>query len=365
MGEISTSQLLITILLICPLFSQSFFQQLPIITPSSKKTIKNNAKKSILEQKAVNNVNNNDDNNRNRVIPYVIQTIESNRKKNFEDLCKMTIQVFFNEDNNEDINGDDSNINDDSLPPTPPWKSVQLAYLRHLQFSDLRTRKYMSSGPQNDMFIAREVIITNKDEIDNLPPELLFPNNTETTTIIKNKNELPMLKDNEIYCLSNDVIGFVEVSSRIFYLPEEQQQQQGMIKQYRPVLTNLAVKKSARRSGVGTTLVKLCENTVTNVWDPAYNDIVLQVEDNNPRGYWFYKKLGYEFVYSDPSTRRFDTSGFFLKEVRSTKVCMRKILNKGIDDDVEKKNNDNNTNGFFFADFVSSGIRALREKVTN
>ena len=109
----------------------------------------------------------------------------------------------------------------------------------------------MSSGPQNDMFIAREVIITNKDEIDNLPPELLFPNNTETTTIIKNKNELPMLKDNEIYCLSNDVIGFVEVSSRIFYLPEEQQQQQGMIKQYRPVLTNLAVKKSARRSGVG------------------------------------------------------------------------------------------------------------------
>jgi len=341
-----------------PFYSQCFIQQLQLITPS--KTIKNNLK-NIVKLNSANGSSTN-----NRVIPYVIQRIESNRKKNFEDLCKMTIQVFFNEekendnDSNNISNNNGSSSNDDSnvSSPTTPWKSAQLAYLRHLQYSDLRTRKYMSSGPQNDMFIVREVVITNKDNADNLQPELLLPDNAK----ILNSNELPALKNDEMYCLSNDVIGFVEVSARIFYLPNELRSQD--IKQYRPVLTNLAVKKSARRSGVGTSLVNMCENTVKNEWNPSYNDIVLQVEDDNPRGYWFYKKLGYEFVYSDPSTRKFDTSGFFLKEVRSTKVCMRKALpdEEKFDVEKEKKNDDN---GFFFADFVSSGIRALREKVTN
>lgn len=285
------------------------------------------------------------DENANPVVPYVIQRIEANRKKDFEDLCKMTIQVFFNEEK------DDTTTTTTTIPQpttTTPWKSMQLAYLRHLQYSDLRTRKYMSSGPQNDMFIARQVITTNEER--QLPAELELPKNME----INNEAELPPLKENEIYCLSDEVIGFVEVSARVFYLPNEYYKDKPT-KQYRPILTNLAVKKEARRSGVGTALVNLCEDTVQNIWKPSYNDMVLQVEDDNPRGYWFYKKLGYEFVFSDPSTRRFDTSGFFLKEVRSTKVCMRKVLKEEVVQEKDK---------FFFADFVS-GFRALREQVAN
>lgn len=329
MSGLCITQLIKALLLLSPICTHSFMQNLQI--PSN----------NILYSQSQPTT----DENANPVVPYVIQRIEANRKKDFEDLCKMTIQVFFNEEK------DDTTTTTTTIPQpttTTPWKSMQLAYLRHLQYSDLRTRKYMSSGPQNDMFIARQVVTTNEER--QLPAELELPKNME----INNEAELPPLKENEIYCLSDEVIGFVEVSARVFYLPNEYYKDKPT-KQYRPILTNLAVKKEARRSGVGTALVNLCEDTVQNIWKPSYNDMVLQVEDDNPRGYWFYKKLGYEFVFSDPSTRRFDTSGFFLKEVRSTKVCMRKVLKEEVVQEKDK---------FFFADFVS-GFRALREQVAN
>jgi len=333
MSGLCITQLIKALLLISPICTHSFMQNVPI--PS------NNINNILYSQSQPTT-----DENANPVVPYVIQRIEANRKKDFEDLCKMTIQVFFNEEK------DDTTTTTTTTIPQPttttPWKSMQLAYLRHLQYSDLRTRKYMSSGPQNDMFIARQVVTTNEER--QLPAELELPKNME----INNEAELPPLKENEIYCLSDEVIGFVEVSARVFYLPNEYYKDKPT-KQYRPILTNLAVKKEARRSGVGTALVNLCEDTVQNIWKPSYNDMVLQVEDDNPRGYWFYKKLGYEFVFSDPSTRRFDTSGFFLKEVRSTKVCMRKVLKEEVVQEKDK---------FFFADFVS-GFRALREQVAN
>jgi len=333
MSGLCITQLIKALLLLSPICTHSFMQNLQI--PSN----------NILYSQSQPTT----DENANPVVPYVIQRIEANRKKDFEDLCKMTIQVFFNEEKDDTTTTTTTTTTSIPQPTTTtPWKSMQLAYLRHLQYSDLRTRKYMSSGPQNDMFIARQVVTTNEER--QLPAELELPKNME----INNEAELPPLKENEIYCLSDEVIGFVEVSARVFYLPNEYYKDKPT-KQYRPILTNLAVKKEARRSGVGTALVNLCEDTVQNIWKPSYNDMVLQVEDDNPRGYWFYKKLGYEFVFSDPSTRRFDTSGFFLKEVRSTKVCMRKVLKEEVVQEKDK---------FFFADFVS-GFRALREQVAN
>jgi len=338
MSGLCITQLIKALLILSPICTHSFMQNVQI--PSNNINNINNILYSQSQSQPTT------DENANPVVPYVIQRIEANRKKDFEDLCKMTIQVFFNEEK------DDTTTTTTTTIPQPttttPWKSMQLAYLRHLQYSDLRTRKYMSSGPQNDMFIARQVVTTNEER--QLPAELELPKNME----INNEAELPPLKENEIYCLSDEVIGFVEVSARVFYLPNEYYKDKPT-KQYRPILTNLAVKKEARRSGVGTALVNLCEDTVQNIWKPSYNDMVLQVEDDNPRGYWFYKKLGYEFVFSDPSTRRFDTSGFFLKEVRSTKVCMRKVLKEEVVQEKDK---------FFFADFVS-GFRALREQVAN
>lgn len=321
MQKLSPTQLITTLILLFPLYSQCFFQ--PQIPSKNQNKL------------TVQTGDSND--NRNNVIPYVIQRLEANQAKDFEELCKMTIQVFFNE---EDDDSQQSEV-------TTPWKSVQLAYLRHLQYSDLRTRKYMT-GPQNDMFIAREVKVTKKQT--ELQPELMLPDLSQ----IMNSNVLPPLEgDDEMYSLDNEVIGFCEISARVFSLPEFCYENNVPTKAYRPVLTNLAVKKSARRSGVGTALVNTCENAVMNLWNPSYDDIVLQVEEDNPKGFNFYKKLGYNFVYSDPSTRRFDTSGWFLEEVRSTKNCLRKELRK-IDN---KDENDD-----FLASFVS-GFRALREKI--
>lgn len=57
-----------------------------------------------------------------------------------------------------------------------------------------------------------------------------------------------------------------------------------------------------------------------------YFQIVLQVEEDNPNAKRFYENRGYQVVFSDPTCRRFDASGVWVKKVRATKVCMRKDL---------------------------------------
>ena len=54
--------------------------------------------------------------------------------------------------------------------------------------------------------------------------------------------------------------------------------------------------------------------------------MILQVEEDNPKARQFYERRGYEVIFSDPASRRFDASGFFVKTVRTTKICMRKNL---------------------------------------
>jgi hypothetical protein len=63
--------------------------------------------------------------------------------------------------------------------------------------------------------------------------------------------------------------------------------------------------------------------------------MVLQVEEDNTDAIRFYKKRGWQFVYADPTCRRYDTSGFFLKESRITKYAMVKQIgsDRGITED--------------------------------
>jgi len=98
----------------------------------------------------------------------------------------------------------------------------------------------------------------------------------------------------------------------------------------RPLLTNLAVQKYARKSGIGSQLLSKCEAVVSAQWNPNYKELVLQVEEDNPNAISFYQKRGYQTLYADKSARRFDTSGLLLRQVRSTKVCMRKSLNQNM-----------------------------------
>ena len=98
-----------------------------------------------------------------------------------------------------------------------------------------------------------------------------------------------------------------------------------------------------------TRIFQTCEEVVLS-WNRGHTEIVLQVEDDNKSAIQFYKRRGYEFVYADPTCRRFDTSGFILKETRVTKYAMLKRLpaaNRSKDEeasDIGRK-----LKGFFFA----------------
>mmetsp|Transcript_27300 Transcript_27300/g.65425 ORF Transcript_27300/g.65425 Transcript_27300/m.65425 type:complete len:505 (+) Transcript_27300:114-1628(+) len=91
----------------------------------------------------------------------------------------------------------------------------------------------------------------------------------------------------------------------------------------RPVLTNLAVAKRARKYGIGSKLVDQCEECVRNVW--KMNELVLEVEDYNEAALNFYTKRGFKVMYSDPASRRYDLSGFFPEKVRCRRDILRKV----------------------------------------
>jgi len=92
----------------------------------------------------------------------------------------------------------------------------------------------------------------------------------------------------------------------------------------RPVLTNLAVKKEARSSGVGSKLLDACERTAAVEWRKA--EMVLEVEDENAAARKWYQKRGYRVLFSDPTSKRYDVNGLFLKK----RGCTRQILRKSL-----------------------------------
>jgi len=91
----------------------------------------------------------------------------------------------------------------------------------------------------------------------------------------------------------------------------------------RPVLANLAVSEDFRRRGVGSVLVRACE---AEAWGQGYREVVLQVEEDNERARTFYAARGYDDVYCDRAARRYDASGLFLSNVRTSRLTLRKVL---------------------------------------
>ena len=163
--------------------------------------------------------------------------------------------------------------------------------------------------------------------------------------------------------VTDEIIGYVEVMEKQFGLggnfnnekpkpiinnrKKKKKKQSG--EKPRPYLGNLSVVDYARKSGIGSKLVETCEKVVLG-WNRGHKEIVLQVEDDNKSAIQFYKRRGYEFVYADPTCRRFDTSGFILKETRVTKYAMLKRLPVA-DRSKDEEANDigQKIKGFFFA----------------
>lgn len=218
-----------------------------------------------------------------------------------------------------------------------PWKQVQLTYLRNLQQSDLYIRK-TSRKLVNDMFVARRV----------LPISKLSRNAALKRPLILDLDNIMNLSchdENEDF-VKDDVIGFVEVTEKHFGLGQATSK-----KQLRPVLTNLAVHPSFRKAGVGSKLLQACEDVVSQDWN-RHEEVVLEVEDDNPKALDFYAKRGYSVVFKDPASRRYDVNGLFLQKKQCTKICMRKALGKS---------NEGESGSFSFVG--TNLLQSLRESV--
>jgi len=123
----------------------------------------------------------------------------------------------------------------------------------------------------------------------------------------------------------------------------------------RPVLTNLSVKYESRKSGVGSKLLQACEKAVTSEWN--LREIVLEVEEDNERALRFYQKRGYKILFEDPTSRRYDATGLWLKQVRCKRYVMRKVL--------PTKNLVQDAAGEVQSSLTSFGLRALQKLKEN
>jgi ribosomal protein S18 acetylase RimI-like enzyme len=243
-------------------------------------------------------------------IPFVIERLgDKSSDSVFKEISEMCIEVFFN----------------DGEPgrKIPFWKEWQLNYLRALQQADLRRRRNRNPNT-NMMFVARRVVPATADSFRRTP--LILD--------LENVVNLPRSKGGSNDYVRGQVLGFVEVTQRPYGLGEskvgfDEESKINLRKsdfyEKRPILTNLSVDYDARKSGLGSRLVDICEQEVLRDWN--MKEIILEVEDDNMNALRFYQKRGYRVLFEDPASRQYDVSGLWLKQVRCSRQVMYKRLN--------------------------------------
>jgi len=265
-----------------------------------------------------------DQNSNGKVATFIIEHFDWQNTDDFNEVSNLCINVFFQEkaelERNSPMKNSYSHVARDAVNDF--FLSFSLQHLKDLQQKDLSTRKQnLSKDEKNEMLIARQVFpcSTNGCIKARKGKDFVLSNETKIYNLV-DKN---LGKDNK-YILG-DIVGFVEVTSKAFALGQGADfTDTGKVKQ-RPVLSNLCVKKDLRGSGVGSSLLEACENAVTT-WKPSYDEVILLVDEDNTNAIQFYDRRGYQAVFSDPASRRYETSGLFVRNVRSTKICMRKKL---------------------------------------
>jgi len=246
----------------------------------------------------------------NSRIPFVVDLVSDRPGKAiYREISDMSIEAFFNEDG-------------ESLP----WKNLQLGYLRGLQRGDLRRRRENQSQT-NFMLVAREVVPAERQTWSTQRPILL------DLSQVHNREDCRLEESLDYMC--GDVVGFVEVTKKPYGLGSSDGlgSVKGQAEPLRPFLTNLSVGQTARCSGVGTRLLERCEREVKDRWN--MNEIVLEVEEDNQKALSFYKKRGFDVLYENPASRRYDLNGLWLRQLRCSRYVMRKApLQKSTDSDV-------------------------------
>jgi ribosomal protein S18 acetylase RimI-like enzyme len=243
-------------------------------------------------------------------IPFVIEGLSGKSSDLvYQEISDMCIEAFFN----------------DGIPgrKIPFWKEWQLKYLRALQQADLRRRRNRNPNT-NMMFVARRVVPASADSFRKTPLIL------DLEKVVN----LPVAEKIGGDYVRGQVLGFVEVTQRPYGLGESKvgfdeeskiNLRKSSFYEKRPILTNLSVSYDARKSGLGSKLVDMCEQEVLSRWN--MKEIILEVEDDNENALRFYQKRGYKILFADPASRQYDTSGLWLKQVR----CNRQVMYKKLD----------------------------------
>lgn len=230
-------------------------------------------------------------------IPFLIERLPDRpNPRVYKEIADMCIEAFFN----------------DGEPgrSIPVWKSLQLGYLRGLQEGDLRRRRTRDRSA-NMMFVARRVVEADQSSASKAPLIL-------DLSIINNFHALSGGAGGDY--VRGEVLGFVEVTKRPYGVGSDVVHEEAAAT--RPVLTNLSVEYTCRGSGMGSKLLDLCEREVVRQWG-GY-EIILEVEHDNASALAFYQKRGYQELFEDPTSRRYELSGVWLQQVR----CRRKVLRK-------------------------------------
>lgn len=241
------------------------------------------------------------------------------RSKQIEEISRMCIEVFFNDNGSDNVNSF-----------TPPWKSMQLAYLRNVQYGDLMMRQFSqmrsTKRGKNEMYVARRVT--------QLPKQLVRKSKVDASRIVSRDDvynvDILEEEDNDEYIfVADELLGFCEVTAKPFGLGPGNlgySTLEGDKDIIRPVITNLAVRADARKLGLGRELVQTVYDTIQTWENYNFEELVLQVEEDNEGGLKFYEKLGFQVVFTDPACRRYDTNGLFLRQVQVAKIAMKKDI---------------------------------------
>lgn len=252
---------------------------------------------------------------RGQRIPFIIQNIGRGKEDEIDEIVRLCINVFFNEDEYVVTRSGEGG----KKRVVTPWKAMQLAYLRRFQTGDILARNTFRQDQMVDLIVARSV--------RPIPGGTIITGNRDDLIVDVRQIFNADANSRGMMYAMGEIIGFCEVSEKNFGLGDtfDAGRRKDKIKKPRPYLSNLSVVPNARQSGVGGALLDACEGAVRK-WNANHSEIVLQVEEDNQTAIQFYRRRGWEFVFADPTCRRYDTSGFFLRESRITKYAMIKRL---------------------------------------
>jgi ribosomal protein S18 acetylase RimI-like enzyme len=195
------------------------------------------------------------------------------------------------------------------------------------------------------MFLAYEVVATAPYGARSKPLLLDLESVYNVNTLLKQGRTAG---EDEACFVRGRLLGFVEITKRPYGIGTQNEESKEIFMDadgtrrdedgnelsefdqrgpLRPVLTNLAVRKDSRKYGIGSKLLDACEQHVQQCWQ--MNEIILEVEDYNIQALEFYRKRGYDVLFSDPASRRYDVQGLWLRKVRCRRDVMRKVFHGG------------------------------------